>query len=451
MSEIKRAFRTLSVQLHPDKNPAPDADVLFRNLVSVYEVLKDNNKREKYDNVLKNGLPSWKSAVYYYRKARKMGLLEGALLIFVITTIGQYLVSWAVYVEKKYTMEHLFETKAKKAKKANLDVDSILNEIPRPSMMNTLPFQIPIGIYHLIIGTPDMIKGSVNLVAEEMKKEQERKRKEQEEQELMKKMAEERQQQKEDRKQGLRKRKEQQSKLLERTDEELAAYSATIIKHKGSQAIKTKVPISGGLWTDEDLIELTRLTKKYPGGTVDRWELIAETMGRNVSEVTFMAYKLKDNVFQTPGETEKLVDSINKEISKKIKTKSADVETSAVEKTWTQEQQKALEAAIQKYPKGGNEDRWVKIANSVPGKNTDECKARYKYLVELVKKQKQEQEKPIVALSSEQAPEEPQETLEEEPEEEEIVENAGGKKRNKRRAEKKNVDYYAEDSDDDSD
>lgn len=73
-------------------------------MVSMYEVLKDPVKREKYDGVLKNGLPNWKSALYYYRKARKVGLLEGALLIFIITTIGQYFVAWAVYLEKKYTM-----------------------------------------------------------------------------------------------------------------------------------------------------------------------------------------------------------------------------------------------------------------------------------------------------------------------------------------------------------
>jgi len=94
----------LTIIIHPDKSSAPDADVQFRNLVSVYEVLKDTNKREKYNLVLKNGLPNWKSAIYYYRKARKVGLLEGALLLFVIITIGQYLVSWAVYLEKKYTM-----------------------------------------------------------------------------------------------------------------------------------------------------------------------------------------------------------------------------------------------------------------------------------------------------------------------------------------------------------
>lgn len=307
-------------------------------------------------------------------------------------------------------------------------------------MKNTLPFQIPLGIYHLIIGTPDMIKGSVNLVAEEIKKEQERKKKQQEEEELIKKLTEERTQQKIERKEGLRKRKEQQSKLLERTDEELAAYSATIIKHRGNEEIKTKMPISGGLWTDEDLTELTRLTKKYPGGTVDRWEIIAEMMGRNVSEVTFMAYKLKDNIYQTPGETEKIIESINKEMKTKIKKKAADVDVAVVEKTWSQEQQKALEAAIQKYPKGGNEDRWTKISNSVPGKNREECQARYKHLVEMVRKQKEAKEEKVA--EEEPLIEEPQE----DEDEEEVHEQAGGKKRNKRKERKKQIDYYAEDS-----
>lgn len=102
--EVKRAFRNLSIIIHPDKSAAEDADVQFRNLVSVYEILKDTNKREKYDLVLKNGLPNWKSATYYFRKARKVGLLEGSLLLFFIITIAQYFVSWAVYLEKKYTM-----------------------------------------------------------------------------------------------------------------------------------------------------------------------------------------------------------------------------------------------------------------------------------------------------------------------------------------------------------
>lgn len=108
MQEIKRAFRTLSIQLHPDKNPAEDANIQFRNLVSIYETLRETSKREKYDKVLKDGLPNWKSAAYYFRKVRKVGLMEGIILLFTITTVAQYFISWAVYLEKKYTMVSIY-------------------------------------------------------------------------------------------------------------------------------------------------------------------------------------------------------------------------------------------------------------------------------------------------------------------------------------------------------
>lgn len=57
----------------------------------------------RYNEVLKNGLPNWKSALYYYRRVRKMGLAEMSFIVFMIVTIGQYIVAWAAYAEKKYT------------------------------------------------------------------------------------------------------------------------------------------------------------------------------------------------------------------------------------------------------------------------------------------------------------------------------------------------------------
>lgn len=74
---------------------------ILPQLVSVYDVLKDPNKRKHYDNVLDNGLPDWKQAVYYYRRVRKMGLKESAFIVFIIISIGQYLVGWGSYIEKK--------------------------------------------------------------------------------------------------------------------------------------------------------------------------------------------------------------------------------------------------------------------------------------------------------------------------------------------------------------
>lgn len=67
-AEIRRAFRALSIVLHPDKNDAEDANVQFRNLVSVYEVLKDSSKREKYVRSRQRNIKSILSFLSYVVK-----------------------------------------------------------------------------------------------------------------------------------------------------------------------------------------------------------------------------------------------------------------------------------------------------------------------------------------------------------------------------------------------
>ncbi|ETV83364.1 hypothetical protein H257_04109 [Aphanomyces astaci] len=48
-SEIKKAYRSRSVELHPDKNPSPNAADEFKRLRLAYDVLSDSTKRDVYD------------------------------------------------------------------------------------------------------------------------------------------------------------------------------------------------------------------------------------------------------------------------------------------------------------------------------------------------------------------------------------------------------------------
>jgi molecular chaperone DnaJ len=54
--EIKRAFRRLARELHPDVSEAPDAEHRFREVVEAYEVLSNSERRELYDRLGHAGL-----------------------------------------------------------------------------------------------------------------------------------------------------------------------------------------------------------------------------------------------------------------------------------------------------------------------------------------------------------------------------------------------------------
>lgn len=55
--EVQRSYRKLARKYHPDVNKSPDAEDKFKELNEAYEVLKDPDKRQKYDTLGQN----WKA------------------------------------------------------------------------------------------------------------------------------------------------------------------------------------------------------------------------------------------------------------------------------------------------------------------------------------------------------------------------------------------------------
>ncbi|XP_053625209.1 dnaJ homolog subfamily C member 1 [Plodia interpunctella] len=382
-SEIKSAFKKLTLKLHPDKNDAPDADVQFRNLVSVHNILKDPGKREKYNEVLANGLPNWRSAIYYYRHVRKMGLAEGSIILFIIISFGQYAVGWAAYAEKRFTAEQIISSRGKKSsKKSGFDTGlaEILEQLPKPSVKDTLPFQIPRFLWWSVTAVPRAIAEFKRQMKEREEEAKRQKKREEEERERAERQTA----------QAAQPRPARRRRWAPPPREPGDPDVGDRHRHAAPRcelAAPSPPVISGGLWTDDDLAELVRLVKKYPGGSSERWERIAEAMGRAVPEVTHMAAKLKENCYKLPGQEASEPPPL--EPVKKVKTRKTEEVPAG---NWSQSQQKALETALAKHPKGGAGDRWQKIAAAVPGKTKEECMQRCRYLSDMVRKQKQKEE-----------------------------------------------------------
>jgi DnaJ-class molecular chaperone len=54
-SDIKKAYRTLSLKYHPDRNPNEEAKSIFQSIGEAYETLSDSAKRNQYDMELRFG------------------------------------------------------------------------------------------------------------------------------------------------------------------------------------------------------------------------------------------------------------------------------------------------------------------------------------------------------------------------------------------------------------
>lgn len=48
-TEIKKAYRKKSLEVHPDKNPSPEASAAFKVVQDAYECLSDDKKRNEYE------------------------------------------------------------------------------------------------------------------------------------------------------------------------------------------------------------------------------------------------------------------------------------------------------------------------------------------------------------------------------------------------------------------
>lgn len=74
---IKKAYRKLAIQLHPDRNKAPDAEEKFKELSESYAVLSDDQKKARYDQFGHAGIDQQYSSEDLYRNINFQDLFGG--------------------------------------------------------------------------------------------------------------------------------------------------------------------------------------------------------------------------------------------------------------------------------------------------------------------------------------------------------------------------------------
>lgn len=452
-AEIKKAYRRLSLSLHPDKNKDENAETQFRQLVAIYEVLKDEERRRKYDDILVNGLPDWRQPVFYYRRVRKMSNTELAFLLFIILTVGHYAVIWSIYLEKQ--LDELLSKKKKERKKKMssrpaedlrcISQDRTDRVQDRPHWQDILPLKLSIWLYLSIKNLPQAIQEVKQYYEDYQQKKQQQRAEAEAEQEVAPRE-----------KRPKVKKPKVEFPVYEPSPESLNFQSydqATSIEEIEDQmddwlqerrATKKKAAD----WTEDELSLLSRLMVKFPGGSPGRWEKIAQDLGRSVNDVTTKVKQMKDNVSHTSGlvklselkgpllpvrslpvsdtvmsqrgggaceveheeEEEETAAAVRRRNRKSAALEAGEVKVRgrrqkdfdpvAVEEEEGENREKAdptiwtqnqqkLLELALQQFPRGTTERWDRIAKVVPGKTKEECMIRYKMLAELVQKRKQ--------------------------------------------------------------
>ncbi|XP_071812362.1 dnaJ homolog subfamily C member 1-like [Apostichopus japonicus] len=302
-TDIRRAYRRLSLQYHPDKNKEEGAEETFRKLVAVAEVLRDEDTRKRYDDILIHGLPDWRQPVFYYRRVRKMGLLEAGTLLSIILTVGHYIVMWSMYWERKFELESLIKPKKEKRNKKvsklsddpKPDAYAMLEDqsfLPKPQITDSLPFKCyrlsKASVFLLVV----LVKNLLGTVKEKME--------EKPEEELVP-SSESEEEEEADRKPRVRQKfnpalyEYDRNVSLDHLDA-LKVVPEEIRNRQESSAPKEN---KNDIWTQEEVKLLIKSIAKYPGGTTDRWDKIAAEVDRPVNVVTRKAKEIKTKGYAT--------------------------------------------------------------------------------------------------------------------------------------------------------
>ncbi|VDK54694.1 unnamed protein product [Anisakis simplex] len=360
LSDVKKAYRRLSMELHPDRNQAEDANEQFRRIAAIYDVLKSPSLRQAYDNILEFGLPDWRQPIYYLRRARKLSWIETTVVLLLISTITHYLMMWGAYIDKCWILESRSSKHRKKElqrqRKAGICDEMIDDQLleDKPKLTKLLPFILISFAYHVVLHSPELITACYEYFFKQQQHPEE-------EEEPLRKVP-------------IYMELSPQPVYEYAVASDLKPVMSTDIDKDGlnnHQLDSNSYSSRGKKWTCEDLEHLVKLTtEKYPAGTPDRWKLVGLIMNRDTDEVAAMTGKLKlvkkdeySKLLRASQSSSVVLAAANvTSLKDKDKfyddndkcggdTNTNDVISSPADE-WSQHDQRLFETALQQFPKG---------------------------------------------------------------------------------------------------
>lgn len=71
VEEIKKSYRKLALEFHPDKNKSSNAHDIFISINQAYKILSDESLRKEYDDYLSTGLNDYPTEEKFNKKEYK--------------------------------------------------------------------------------------------------------------------------------------------------------------------------------------------------------------------------------------------------------------------------------------------------------------------------------------------------------------------------------------------
>ena len=146
-SEINKKYREMSLESHPDKSDAADAEAKFAHLGKVVKILRDKKARKRYDHWRKDGIPWWTGRQYFFRHSESLSLPATLVLLALLLGAGQYAVLYIMYIKDKTALFNMrkrvglidSEGKLKAAKKAQkYSASSVLGNGDEPFSLSVV-------------------------------------------------------------------------------------------------------------------------------------------------------------------------------------------------------------------------------------------------------------------------------------------------------------------------